>query len=327
MNPPQKEASRAARRDIVGVDQRFDTERAFNDGVLADEPFGERRRGIPGFQAVLELLQEAGLGGAGRDGRIHDDAGSDHMIEQMEKIDKLDLSIISCLQKDGALSQRELADRVGLSQNACWRRLQRLNACGIIRGTRAEVSLVALGLDLLIRRGSAGRHSLDDVMRLLWERYGRDFYQGNPQGLPEDGLPALIQEATGVDARRCIARHAYGTADVPLAELLAAEGITLHWKTAANIPSLDVRTRKQGDSLLLATVLEGGAGHQAGLSAGDVLVAVDGLRVDAPAGLDLLLAQYRPGDRVTVHVFRRDELRAFRVRLTAPEALDCVLTV
>jgi len=188
-------------------------------------------------------------------------------------------------------------------------------------------ALVALGLDLLIRRDSAGRHSLDDVMRLLWERYGRDFYQGNPQGLSEDGLPALIQEATGVDARRFIARHAYGTADVPLAELLAAEGITLQWKTAANIPSLDVRTRKQGDSLLLATVLEGGAGHQAGLSAGDVLVAVDGLRVDAPAGLDLLLAQYRPGDRVTVHVFRRDELRAFRVRLTAPEALDCVLTV
>ncbi|WP_315140470.1 PDZ domain-containing protein [Achromobacter marplatensis] len=188
-------------------------------------------------------------------------------------------------------------------------------------------ALVALGLDLLIRRDSAGRHSLDDVMRLLWERYGRDFYQGNPQGLSEDGLPALIQEATGVDARRFIARHAYGTADVPLAELLAAEGITLQWKTAANIPSLDVRTRKQGDSLLLATVLEGGAGHQSGLSAGDVLVAVDGLRVDAPAGLDLLLAQYRPGDRVTVHVFRRDELRAFRVRLTAPEALDCVLTV
>ena len=48
------------------------------------------------------------------------------------------------------MSQRELADRVGLSQNACWRRLQRLNACGIIRGTRAEVSLVALGLDLTV---------------------------------------------------------------------------------------------------------------------------------------------------------------------------------
>lgn len=72
------------------------------------------------------------------------------MNDKLEKIDKFDLSIISCLQKDGALSQRELADRVGLSQNACWRRLQRLNACGIIRGTRAEVSLVALGLDLTV---------------------------------------------------------------------------------------------------------------------------------------------------------------------------------
>ena len=129
-----------------------------------------------------------------------------------------------------------------------------------------------------------------------------------------------------MDARRFIARYAYGTADVPLAKLLEPQGIRLQWKTAANIPTLEVRTRKQGDTLALATVLEGGAGHKGGLSAGDVLVAIDGLRVDAPAGLELLLAQYRPGDRVTIHVFRRDELRAFRVRLGAPQALDCVLS-
>ncbi|WP_238923873.1 M61 family metallopeptidase [Achromobacter ruhlandii] len=188
-------------------------------------------------------------------------------------------------------------------------------------------ALVALGLDLLIRQESAGAHSLDDVMRLLWQRYGRDFYRGKAQGLPEDGLPALIKEATGVDARRFIARHAYGTADVPLAELLAAQGIKLQWKASVNIPSLDVRTRKQGDSLVLATVLEGGAGHRGGLSAGDVLVAIDGLKVEGASGVEVLLGQYRPGDRVDVHVFRRDELRVFQVRLNGPEALDCVLSV
>ncbi|HYG44886.1 MAG TPA: PDZ domain-containing protein, partial [Bordetella sp.] len=187
-------------------------------------------------------------------------------------------------------------------------------------------ALVALGLDLTIRRDSGGTHALDDVMRLLWQRYGRDFYRGKAQGLPEDALPALVREATGVDVRRFVARHAYGTADVPLAELLAPHGVGLQWKATVNIPSLDARTRKQGESLALATVLEGGAAHKAGLSAGDVLVAVDGLRVDAPAGLDLLLAQYRAGDRVTVHVFRRDELRAFTVRLAPPTALDCVLS-
>lgn len=187
-------------------------------------------------------------------------------------------------------------------------------------------ALVALGLDLLIRQESGGAHSLDDVMRLLWQRYGRDFYRGKAQGLPEDGLPALIQEATGVDARRFIVRHAYGTADVPLAALLAPQGVKLQWKASANIPALDARTRKQGDSLTLATVLEGGAAHKGGLSAGDVLVAIDGLKVDGAAGLEVLLGHYRAGDRVSVHVFRRDELRVFQVRLGEPEALDCVLS-
>ncbi|CAB3836916.1 hypothetical protein LMG26788_01050 [Achromobacter pulmonis] len=187
-------------------------------------------------------------------------------------------------------------------------------------------ALVALGLDLLIRQESGGAHSLDDVMRLLWQRYGRDFYRGKAQGLPEDGLPALIQEATGVDARRFIERHAYGTADVPLAALLAPQGVKLQWKASANIPALDARTRKQGDSLTLATVLEGGAAHKGGLSAGDVLVAIDGLKVDGAAGLEVLLGHYRAGDRVSVHVFRRDELRVFQVRLGEPEALDCVLS-
>ena len=43
------------------------------------------------------------------------------------KIDHIDTRILKELQKDATLSQRELADRVGLSQNACWRRVKALN--------------------------------------------------------------------------------------------------------------------------------------------------------------------------------------------------------
>lgn len=68
----------------------------------------------------------------------------------MEKIDEIDNKILACLQKDGAISQRDLAERVGLSQNACWRRLQRLNASGLIRGTHADIDLAALGYDLTV---------------------------------------------------------------------------------------------------------------------------------------------------------------------------------
>jgi predicted metalloprotease with PDZ domain len=188
-------------------------------------------------------------------------------------------------------------------------------------------SLVALGLDLTIRAQSAGRSGLDDVMRLMWRRYGKGFYAGTQRGVQEQDMAALVREATGVDVRAYLDRYAEGRADVPLAELLDRQGIALQWKPSSNLPSLDVRTRKQGDAVALGTVLEGGAAHKGGLSAGDVLVAIDGIRVDAPAGMELLLAQYRPGDQVVVHVFRRDELRAFRVRLAPQQALDCVLTV
>ncbi len=54
------------------------------------------------------------------------------------------------MQNDGSLSQRALADVVGLSQNACWRRLQRLDQAGVLLGQRAMVDPAKLGLDLTV---------------------------------------------------------------------------------------------------------------------------------------------------------------------------------
>ena len=62
-------------------------------------------------------------------------------------------------------------------------------------------ALVALCLDLTIRERTRSRHSLDDVMRLMWQRWGKDFYtarQTTGHGLPEDGFPAIVEEATGL---------------------------------------------------------------------------------------------------------------------------------
>ncbi|MDX3893702.1 M61 family metallopeptidase [Pusillimonas sp.] len=186
-------------------------------------------------------------------------------------------------------------------------------------------SLVAAGLDMLIRRETQGAKSLDDVMRLMWRRYGRLFYQSQGRGVPEDAMAGLVQEATGVDASDFIARYAYGREDVPLESLLASQGIALSWKASSATPSLDIRTRLSHDEVQIATVYEGGAAHQGGLSAGDALVAVDGLRVTRDGGLERLLSAYQAGQTVTIHVFRRDELRAFTVVLSQPEPGECVL--
>jgi len=68
----------------------------------------------------------------------------------MEKYDEIDLKILDRLQRNGDLSQRALADKIGLSQNACWRRLKRLEESGILQGTRARINAKALGLDLTV---------------------------------------------------------------------------------------------------------------------------------------------------------------------------------
>ena len=64
----------------------------------------------------------------------------------------------------------------------------------------------------------------------------------------------------------------------------------------------------------------------AGLAAGDVVVAVDGLKASA-GNLDTLLAGYQEGERVDVHAFRRDELMRFTVTLAASEADTAYLTL
>lgn len=182
-------------------------------------------------------------------------------------------------------------------------------------------SLVALGLDLEIRRQTQDARSLDDVMRLLWNRYGRDFFQGRPIGIPEDVLPAVIHEATGADVAGFITRHVESCADVPLKAALARVGIELTAQPEGPRPVLDIRTQPEPGGLRLSTVHEHGPAHRAGLSAGDLLIAMDGLRVTDTASLDRLLDAHRPGDRVTLHAFRRDELRRYRVRLGQPAAL------
>ncbi|PZQ50176.1 MAG: transcriptional regulator [Rhodovulum sulfidophilum] len=63
-------------------------------------------------------------------------------------MDQIDKRIILALQTDSSRSQRELAEVVGLSQNALWRRLKALEATGVVVGYRAVVDRRKLGYDL-----------------------------------------------------------------------------------------------------------------------------------------------------------------------------------
>ncbi|MFZ1725509.1 MAG: Lrp/AsnC family transcriptional regulator [Albidovulum sp.] len=74
------------------------------------------------------------------------------------KLDKTDCRILEELQRDSSQSQRELAERIGLSQNACWRRLKALESAGAIRSRTITLNRERIGAGLVVIMMTRTRH-------------------------------------------------------------------------------------------------------------------------------------------------------------------------
>ena len=87
----------------------------------------------------------------------------------METLDKFDWLILNELQRDGRLSNAELASRVGLSAAPCWRRVRALEAAGYIQGYRAVIDRHKVGLDVLAFVRLDAERNRGDITRELEE--------------------------------------------------------------------------------------------------------------------------------------------------------------
>ena len=132
----------------------------------------------------------------------------------------------------------------------------------------------------------------------------------------------------------------YGTDDLPLPGLLQEQGVRVDVRATANtqdkggkpvdgaLPRVDFgAVLKDGDNgLTIQRVTENGAAQQAGLASGDVIIAVDDLRLSL-AQLEKQLLRAQPGDRWHLHAFRRDELHHVSIELQEATANTFVLQV
>jgi predicted metalloprotease with PDZ domain len=233
---------------------------------------------------------------------------------------KLQAKTIGSVLRGSGRTKQSVAD----SSFDAWGKYYRQdeNAPNAIVSYYTKGSLVALTFDLTIRAKTDGAKSLDDVMLALWQRFGRDFYAStasatsSARGVTEAEVEALFDEVSGLKLKPLFERYVRGTDEMPLAKLYAPFAIKLLEERRKTRPSLDASIGREAGDCKLTQVHEGGAAHAAGLSAGDLVVALDGLRVSGnPANLDALLGRYRVGDSVEVHAFRRDELMTFNVVL------------
>lgn len=65
-------------------------------------------------------------------------------------LDAYDRRILELLQEDASLSSAQIAERIGLSQSPCWRRIQRLKEEGVIRGQVTLLDRKKIGLNTQI---------------------------------------------------------------------------------------------------------------------------------------------------------------------------------
>ncbi len=181
--------------------------------------------------------------------------------------------------------------------------------------------VVSLLLDLSIRARSEGARSLDDVMRLLWRRYG-----ARGVGFADADVQAICEEAAGLSLADFFTRYIRGTEELDAAPLLRSLGLKLTVERDAEAgPWLGVTTRDSGDAPVVATTLAGGPGEAAALFSGDEIIALEGFRVTS-SSLKTRLRERRMGEVVTLTVFRRDQLRTVSVTLGERPASDFEIT-
>ena len=192
-------------------------------------------------------------------------------------------------------------------------------------------SFIALALDLMLRERAAhepAAPTLDDVMRGLWLEFGE-----TGVGVPEDAC-ALFSRLTLLDLSDFFSRFINGTEDPDWDALFAPFGINYRLRATAsasdrggrdepnihtNLRTLGVLVADGGHTLpVIKHVISNSAAWQAGISAGDTMVAVDGLRANGST-LGKHLARFKAGDTLSVSYFRHDVLHATTVKVPTPK--------
>lgn len=201
----------------------------------------------------------------------------------------------------------------------------------------AKGALLALCLDLTIRKHTDNKKSLDDVMRHLWVNYGKKLC-----GVPEGKIEHIASEVTGVSLADFFADYLYGVRELPLEELLAEVGVKFNLRATTSVDdkggkpntdknqdnpvSLGARFTTDSMGVKITQVFSNESAELAGLSAGDIIIAINDLQVNKST-IDKIINSYSDNDELVIHAFRRDELKVFNLRLKEAEMTTCYLTI
>ena len=161
-------------------------------------------------------------------------------------------------------------------------------------------------LDARIRAATKGARSLDEVMRVAFQKFS------GSRGFTPGEFRAVVEQVGGLNLASFWDGAVEGTAELDYGVALETFGLRFRPVEAsrADRPGrawLGMSTRNDAGRLVVTRVRRGTPASAAGLNVGDELLAMNGFRVRADQ-LTARVDQYRPGDKVALLVARRDEL-------------------
>jgi predicted metalloprotease with PDZ domain len=180
-------------------------------------------------------------------------------------------------------------------------------------------AVLGLLLDARIRRESEDDASLDDVMRLMFDRWGETPY-------PEDAFADAIETVAGVEIRQWLEPMLNSTVKLDVDEALKWFGLILDRHPLNNaaragklplIAELGVNWDTELEALTVKNVIAGMNGSKAGLLPDDELLAINGERVSSET-IDDRLVRLQPGTDVSLLIARRG--RILNIPITIEEA-------
>ncbi len=232
------------------------------------------------------------------------------VINQESYIKLLKLQIDRYLQNPGRAVQT-----VAESSFDAWVKFYRQDENSNNAGTSYynKGCLVALCLDLGLRlRGS----SLDELMRKLYEN-AQNGIQVNERTIYE-----LANDLTGDDWSEQINHLINTTDELPLDQLFPEFGLSYTLNHDKSLP-FGLKLADKPEGVLIQSARRDGSGVLAGLSANDVIVAIDGLKATAK-----LVEKYAKQDGTyIVYAFRRDEFMQFEVKASGSALTEVNLKV
>ena len=175
-------------------------------------------------------------------------------------------------------------------------------------------AVIAFLLDAKIRKATNGARSLDTGMQWAMQRYSGE------KGYTPEQFYAVMSEVAGTDLKAWFARAAESTEELDYNEALEYYGLRFRpVNSGSGRAYIGGGTRNDGGRLVITSVRRGTPAIDAGLNVDDEILAIDDVRVRAD-GLAARLDQYKPGDKVSILVARRDRLMKFDVALGAEPA-------